>query len=138
MKRFSDRQQLTTLAELNITPLLDLAFVLLIIFMLTTPLMENSSKLILPTHQGAAGATGPEETLQISVDHDMQVMVEGKTVSVEAMKTEVATLLQQQPQLAVRIRADKRLTMQQFHDVAQAVKRAGVTKVGLDGVVSGE
>ena len=42
MKRFSDRHALQTLSELNVTPLLDLAFVLLIIFMITTPLMETA------------------------------------------------------------------------------------------------
>ena len=49
MRRFSDRHQLHTLSELNVTPLLDLAFVLLIIFMITTPLMENSTDLVLPS-----------------------------------------------------------------------------------------
>ena len=41
MRRFSDRHTLHTLTEINVTPLLDLAFVLLIIFIITTPLMEN-------------------------------------------------------------------------------------------------
>ena len=49
MRRFSDRHSLHTLSELNVTPLLDLAFVLLIIFMITTPLMENSVDLVIPS-----------------------------------------------------------------------------------------
>ena len=48
MRRFSERHQLHTLSELNVTPLLDLAFVLLIIFMITTPLMENSTDVVSP------------------------------------------------------------------------------------------
>ena len=48
MRRFSQRSALVTLSEINITPLLDLAFVLLIIFVITTPLLEQSISLKLP------------------------------------------------------------------------------------------
>ena len=48
MRRFSQRSALVTLSEINITPLLDLAFVLLIIFVITTPLLEQSINLKLP------------------------------------------------------------------------------------------
>jgi biopolymer transport protein ExbD len=48
MRRFSQRSYLITLSEINITPLLDLAFVLLIIFVITTPLLEQSINLKLP------------------------------------------------------------------------------------------
>src|SRR5712671_4962839 len=49
MRRFSQRSHLVTLSEINITPLLDLAFVLLIIFVITTPLLEKGLELKLPT-----------------------------------------------------------------------------------------
>ena len=45
MRRFSQRSQLVTLSEINITPLLDLAFVLLIIFVITTPLLEQEHRI---------------------------------------------------------------------------------------------
>ena len=48
LRRYSQRQNLSTLSEINITPLLDLAFVLLIIFIITTPLLENSATLSIP------------------------------------------------------------------------------------------
>ena len=48
MRRFSQRHSLVTLSDINITPLLDLAFVLLIIFVITTPLLEKSIDLNLP------------------------------------------------------------------------------------------
>ena len=46
MRRFSQRNSLVTLSDLNVTPLIDLAFVLLIIFMITTPLLEQGLSLI--------------------------------------------------------------------------------------------
>ena len=62
MRRYSQRNNLTTLSEINVTPLLDLAFVLLIIFMITTPLLENSMSLVIPS----SGATNPQiNSLQV-------------------------------------------------------------------------
>ena len=52
MRRFSQRSSLVTLSEINITPLLDLAFVLLIIFVITTPLLEKGLELKLPDASG--------------------------------------------------------------------------------------
>src|SRR4249920_1275053 len=52
MRRFSQRNAMVTLSEINITPLLDLAFVLLIIFIITTPLLTQSIELKLPTGMG--------------------------------------------------------------------------------------
>ena len=49
MRRFSQRSHLVTLSEINITPLLDIAFVLLIIFVITTPLLEKGLDLKLPS-----------------------------------------------------------------------------------------
>ena len=52
MRRFSQRGHLVTLSEINITPLLDLAFVLLIIFVITTPLLEQGVSMSLPKGGG--------------------------------------------------------------------------------------
>ena len=61
MRRYSQRTGLTTLSEINITPLLDLAFVLLIIFMITTPLLENSVNLVIPSSGAANAPVNPAE-----------------------------------------------------------------------------
>ncbi len=60
MRRYSQRQSLSTLSEINVTPLLDLAFVLLIIFMITTPLLESSMNLVIPS--SGERAIDPGET----------------------------------------------------------------------------
>src|ERR1700759_5444783 len=54
MRRFSQRNSLVTLNDINITPLLDLAFVLLIIFVITTPLLEKGLDITLPNGSGQA------------------------------------------------------------------------------------
>src|SRR5437660_584972 len=68
MSRYSQRQALTSLSEINITPLLDLAFVLLIIFMITTPLLENSANVIIPSSGGTNPALDAGRAQPVSID----------------------------------------------------------------------
>ena len=131
MKRFSDRHQLSTLSELNVTPLLDLAFVLLIIFMITTPLMEKSSNLVLPTNKAAEGAVEPSQVESISIDKDAQVTLNGALVALDAIEPSLEALKTAKPGLAVVIRAHRELSVQKLVDLIDALKRAGITKVGV-------
>ena len=131
MKRFSDRHQLSTLSELNVTPLLDLAFVLLIIFMITTPLMENSSSLVLPTHKAAEGAAEPPDVETIAIDKDALITIDKAPVEIASVGNAIAALKAPRPALAIQIRAHKELSVQKLVDLMDAVKRAGVTKVGI-------
>ncbi|MEI8233790.1 MAG: biopolymer transporter ExbD [Verrucomicrobiota bacterium] len=136
MKRFSDRHQLSTLSELNVTPLLDLAFVLLIIFMITTPLMENSSSLVLPTHKAAEGAAEPPDVETIAIDKDALITIDKSPVEIAGVEAAITALKATRPALAIQIRAHKELPVQKLMDLMDAVKRAGITKVGLAGTSS--
>ena len=92
MRRYSQRQSLTSLSEINITPLLDLAFVLLIIFMITTPLLENSSRLIIPS-SGANNASIDTSRVQtISIDRDETLKLNNETVSSETLAERLVQL----------------------------------------------
>ena len=64
------RTRLSTLSEINITPLLDLAFVLLIIFMITTPLLENSKTLIIPSSAPTNAPVNPAAVQTLSIDRN--------------------------------------------------------------------
>ena len=68
MRRYSQRQGLSSLSEINITPLLDLAFVLLIIFMITTPLLESSMNLVIPSSGEQNPTIKSSEVQTISID----------------------------------------------------------------------
>src|SRR5512140_2920045 len=81
MRRFSQRSSLVTLSEINITPLLDLAFVLLIIFVITTPLLEQSLNLKLP--QG-----GRPEALRINKNDVATVEIGSQGVYLESANHE--------------------------------------------------
>ncbi len=129
MRRFSDRNQLTTLSELNVTPLLDLAFVLLIIFMITTPLMENSSELVVPTSKAKEGAPPPSQVETISLDAQGGISINGKEVS--DLEGTLQSLKVGKPEMAVVIRAHRELPVQEVVRVMDEIKRVGVTRIGL-------
>ena len=130
MRRFSDRHQLQTLSELNVTPLLDLAFVLLIIFMITTPLMENSTDLVLPSGEAKQPAN-MEGVRTVSIHADQTITLNDEFVTADSLSTKLAAQLESQPDLGVLIRPHRDLPVQKFSEVLDAVKRAGVKRIGF-------
>jgi biopolymer transport protein ExbD len=131
MRRYSQRHNLSTLSEINITPLLDLAFVLLIIFMITTPLLENSLNLIIPS-SGAANApvkTGQVQT--ISIDRRETLKINDKIVSPMELVARLAELKRANPDIAIVIRPDRDLPVQKLVSLMDALQRAQITKVGI-------
>src|SRR5688500_12000157 len=131
MRRFSDRHNLHTLSELNVTPLLDLAFVLLIIFMITTPLMDNSVDLVVPSSEAAAKAVDPNAVQTIAINRDESIRLNNENILLDQLESELVRLREAQPELAVVIRAHKELPVQRLIDLMDAVQRAKISKVGV-------
>ena len=131
MKRFSDRHALQTLSELNVTPLLDLAFVLLIIFMITTPLMDNSVDLIVPSSEAAEKAVDPSAVQTVAINRDEVLKLNGAPTTLEAMEGALQAIKAERSDVAVVIRAHKELPVQKLIDVMDVVQRAKITKVGV-------
>lgn len=106
MRRFSQRTHLVTLNEINITPLLDLAFVLLIIFIITTPLLENGLDLRLPQGGAAQRRIQREDLATAEVNNTGVYYLNGSPVgSYDRFQTALARLKQAKPNLVVNIRA---------------------------------
>ncbi len=131
MRRFSERQSLHTLSELNVTPLLDLAFVLLIIFMITTPLMENSVDLVIPSSEAAQHAVDPAAVQTIAINREAEIELNGESVALAQLEGRLIALKEAKPEVAVVIRSHKELAVQKLIDVMDAVQRAKITKVGV-------
>ena len=131
MRRFSDRNALHTLSELNVTPLLDLAFVLLIIFMITTPLLENSMDLVVPTSSTAKVEVNPAQVQTVAIDRNDVLKLNEQAVTEADLEARLTALKQEQPGLAVVVRPHKDLPVQNFVRVMDLLHRAGVTKVGV-------
>ncbi|MCA1658880.1 MAG: biopolymer transporter ExbD [Verrucomicrobiaceae bacterium] len=131
MRRYSQRHSLSTLSEINITPLLDLAFVLLIIFMITTPLLENSVNLVIPSSGAANAPVNPAQIQTVSIDRQETIRFNNKPVSVDQLVAQLAELKRANPEVAIVIRPDRDLPVQKLISLMDALQRAQITKVGI-------
>ena len=131
MRRYSNRTSLSTLSEINITPLLDLAFVLLIIFMITTPLLENSKTLIIPSSATTNAPINPAAVQTLSIDRDGIVRLNEEVIEPAVLESRLAALKQADTNVAVIIRSDKTLPVQKLVSLMDALQRAAITKVGI-------
>jgi biopolymer transport protein ExbD len=131
MRRFSSRNPLHTLAELNVTPLLDLCFVLLIIFMITTPLMENSIDLVVPSSATAKTQVDPSETQIIQIDRNDVLKLNGQVLNRSDLEAALTALKARDPQVSVVVRPDRDLAIQKFIEVMDVLKRVGIGRVGV-------
>lgn len=131
MKRYSERLAMRSLAELNVTPLLDLAFTLLIIFMITTPLIEQSIEVTTPESRVEAPPPEPGKIAAVSVDAQGRIYLDERPVDLAALEAALAARVASEKDLAVGIRADRALSYQSVVDVIDALRRAGVGRFGL-------
>ena len=131
MRRYSQRNSLTTLSEINITPLLDLAFVLLIIFMITTPLLENSMNLVIPSSRATTPPITSSQVQTISIDHTETIRFNNQIVDPGTLSARLLEMKQRNPNVAVVIRPDRELPVQKLVGLLDALQRAQITKVGI-------
>jgi len=131
MRRVSQKHGFHTLSEINVTPLLDLAFVLLIIFIITTPLMDKTSNLVLPSSKAADNAVNPALEQTVTLDKDDQVALNSQPVSLDQLTSQLSAKYSSQPGIFVVVRSHRDLQVQKLVDVLDAIRQAGVTKVGV-------
>jgi biopolymer transport protein ExbD len=131
MRRYSQRNNLTSLSEINITPLLDLAFVLLIIFMITTPLLENSMNLVIPSSGAVNPPVSSSRVQTISIDRTETIKLNNQVVDPERLTAQLIELKRANPDLAIIIRPDRELPVQKLISLMDALQGAEITKVGI-------
>ena len=119
-----------TLTQLNITPLLDLAFVLLVIFIITTTPIVNDLDLNLPTaarHQ----KDPPRKANYISVQADGKIYLNTKKVGISDLLQTLVGLRMDDPDLNIVVRGDGKTKYRQIRAVLDACQQAKVVKVDL-------
>jgi biopolymer transport protein ExbD len=131
MKRYSNRSNFSTLSEINVTPLLDLAFVLLIIFMITTPLLENSVNLVIPSSSAANAPISKTQVQTISIDRDETIRMNNEIVDPDSLTTRLLELKRANPEVAIVIRPDRELPVQKLVTLMDSLQGAQITKVGI-------
>ena len=131
MRRFSQRSHLVTLSDINITPLLDLAFVLLIIFVITTPMLTQSIPLKLP--QGGRPDTPMEKKDIRTVEISPQGIytLDRQRMTLDQMEAELVRAHRGNPNIIVNIRADENGLNKHLYAVIDRCQRNGITKYSL-------
>lgn len=131
MRRFSQRNSLVTLSDINITPLLDLAFVLLIIFVITTPLLEQGMDVRPPEGGRASSRIDRENIKVVEIDQTGRYMMDRETISLDTLEQRLVQAYQANKELIVRIRADRESLTRHLYPVIDRCTRNGITKLSL-------
>src|SRR5471030_2053338 len=132
MRRFSQRSHMVTLSEINITPLLDLAFVLLIIFIITTPLLEQSINLKLP-RGGAAESKkiDPRNVRTVEVSNTGVYALDKQRMALPQMISRLAQDFRANQNLIVYIRADTDAPYGNVATLIDGCQKNGITRYSL-------
>lgn len=124
---------MTAMSDINVTPLIDLAFALLIIFMITTPLLEQSIPLQLPVEtQKPQPARDQIRFETISVNREGQVFWGDQPVTLARLDTILQNLSTEPDPPVLSIRADAALNYQKVIDVLDLIRRHQLTRISLD------
>lgn len=124
----SDDEQ--PISEINVTPFVDIILVVLIIFMVTTPIIMNPSVQInLP--KAASGDQTVPSHLNVSIDKSGEVFLNGKKVSIKELSTETKSQVGQNADLQAIVSADSDVTHGRVIEVIDAIKTSGVTKFAI-------
>ena len=118
----------TALAEINITPLVDVVLVLLLIFMLTAPVLQSGLEVAIPKTRSVNQLT--EERMVVTIDKDQNVFLQDKPVNVNELPTRL-NVKSDDPKRVVYVRADERVPFGAFASVMDAIKLAGITNISI-------
>lgn len=124
------RTTATTLAEINVTPLVDVMLVLLIIFMVSAPLMTQGVQVDLPK-AAATSLDDQQEQVVLVVTRDKRLMINKNEISTKNLRAKLAAIYQNKPNKEIFIQADQNVAYGFVAQVMAEVKRAGISKVGL-------
>ncbi|HUN87244.1 MAG TPA: biopolymer transporter ExbD [Terriglobales bacterium] len=119
----------TSLADINITPLVDVVLVLLIIFMITAPVLQSGIEVNVPHTRTVKEIT--EERLVISIDKDQRVFLGNEPVNINEIGDKLHQRIRDPQNQYIYVRADENVPFGAFATVMDAVKSSGITNVSI-------
>ncbi len=128
----ASRQRRSSLSQINVTPFVDVMLVLLIIFMVTAPMLEKGVDVELPEVSQAPNLDAAQQSVIVSIDSHGQIFVDKQQIATpEKLVAVLQQILHQQQDKQVYLEADKVVRYQQVVRVLAAIRRAGVTRLGM-------
>ena len=118
------------LAEINVTPLVDVMLVLLIIFMVTAPLMTSGVSVDLPK-TSAQQLNSDSEPLTVSIKADGSIFLQDEAVEIGDLVTKLQAISKNNPDRRIFVRGDKDLAYGRIMEIMGTITQGGFTKVAL-------
>lgn len=118
-------------SEINVTPLVDVCLVLLIIFMIVTPMLQKGVPVNLPVTEDPEKTPDTEKQLQISVKSDGTVYLGSTVVRKEQVNSELEQIHQRTPDREIAVKGDRQVKYGAVLDVLKACRDVGFNNVGL-------
>lgn len=127
--RFEKEELQAPLAEINMTPMIDIMLVLMIIFLITAPLITSSIKLNLPKE--SASSLEENDPLTISINQKGEFFLEEKSISSEQLKIHLSSISKENPKQAIHLRADVEVSYGKVSYLLATLQNLGLTNVGF-------
>lgn len=119
----------SSLAEINITPLVDVVLVLLVIFMITAPVLQSGIEVSVPKTRTVREITVPR--LVVTVTRDQEVYVGDQAVNLHDLAGRLHQQNTDPSKQIIYLRADERVPFGAFATVMDAIKQAGITNISI-------
>src|SRR5579862_5648267 len=120
----------TSLADINITPLVDVVLVLLVIFMITAPVLQSGIEVAVPKTRTVKEIT--EQRVVLTIDRDQQVFLGEKAVNIHDLPQQLRSSGTSDPsKRVIYLRADERVPFGAFASLMDAVKQAGISNISI-------
>ena len=119
----------SSLADINVTPLVDVVLVLLIIFMVTAPVLQSGIEVEVPHTKTVKEIT--EERLVITIDRQQKVFLNNDPVNINQVGARIRQKIRDPQGQSIFIRADQDVPFGAFATVMDAVKQSGITNVSI-------
>ncbi|TGU75153.1 MULTISPECIES: protein TolR [Geomonas] len=119
-----------TMSQINVTPLVDVMLVLLIIFMVTAPMMQQGVQVNLPKAETKSLAP-KEDTLVVSIEQSGKTFINSSEISPDLLKEKLTTMLAGREKREVFLKADRAVPYGDVVKVMAQIKGAGVERLGM-------
>jgi biopolymer transport protein TolR len=126
----SFKSQKTSLSEINVTPMVDVMLVLLIVFMVSAPLLQQGVEVELPKADSATVAETAEPSILV-IRADQSLELDRKPVTPEALSSRLESLVRSRPEVQVLVQADQSVNYGAVAKAMAKLKKLGIRRVGL-------
>ncbi len=119
----------TALAEINITPLVDVVLVLLVIFMISAPVLQSGIEVAVPKTKTVREIT--EQRLVVTIDREQRVFLGDQPINIADLPARLRKPGNEDSKQVIYLRADEKVPFGAFASVMDAVKQAGITNISI-------